>query len=263
MSPAQRRSTSPDDIPGRSSIDAREVEKFAALAGEWWNPDGKFAPLHKLNPPRLAFIRNTALRHFDRDAKSLAPFSGLTLLDVGCGGGLVTEAMARMGFEVLGVDAAEENIAAAAAHARDMTAPPAYRSAAAEDLLPEGAMFDVVLALEILEHVADRGEFLTTCAQLIKPGGLIVLATLNRTLKSRALAKFGAEYILRWLPAGTHDWNKFVAPEELASELRGLGLAVLDTRGITFDPLGWSWQLSADTGINYMLAASNGTPAPA
>jgi 2-polyprenyl-6-hydroxyphenyl methylase/3-demethylubiquinone-9 3-methyltransferase len=256
MAPAQRRSKLRDSAPARSSVDAREVEKFAALAGEWWDPGGKFAPLHRLNPVRLAFIRNTALRHFDRDAKALAPFSGLTLLDVGCGGGLVTEAMARQGFDVLGIDAAEENVAAAAAHAREMATPPRYHCAAAEDLVPEQANFDVLLALEILEHVVDRAEFLATCAQLLKPGGLIVLATLNRTLKSLALAKVGAEYILRWLPAGTHDWNNFVSPETLSSELRELGLTIVETRGITFDPLGWTWRLSSDTGINYMIAAA-------
>jgi 2-polyprenyl-6-hydroxyphenyl methylase / 3-demethylubiquinone-9 3-methyltransferase len=255
MPPTQRRSKLRDSAATRSSVDTREVEKFAALAGEWWDPDGKFAPLHRLNPARLAFIRNTALRHFGRDAKALAPFSGTTLLDVGCGGGLVAEAMARLGFDVLGIDAAGENVAAAAAHACAMAAPPTYRCAAAEDLVPEQASFDVVLALEILEHVVDRVEFLETCVQLLKPHGLIILATLNRTLKSLALAKIGAEYILRWLPPGTHDWNKFVSPETLSSELRDLGLATVETRGISFDPLAWSWQLSGDTSINYMIAA--------
>jgi 2-polyprenyl-6-hydroxyphenyl methylase/3-demethylubiquinone-9 3-methyltransferase len=256
MAPTQRRSNLRDSGHIRSSVDAREVEKFAALAGEWWDPDGKFAPLHRLNPVRLAFIRNTALRHFGRDANPLAPFRGLSLLDVGCGGGLVAEAMSRQGFEVLGIDAAEENVAAATAHAREMATPPRYRSAAAEELVPEGASFDVVLALELVEHVVNRAEFLETCAQLLKPRGLIILATLNRTLKSLALAKIGAEYILRWLPPGTHDWNKFVSPEVLSSELHELGLASVETRGISFDPLGWTWQLSVDTSINYMIAAS-------
>ncbi|HEY3638705.1 MAG TPA: bifunctional 2-polyprenyl-6-hydroxyphenol methylase/3-demethylubiquinol 3-O-methyltransferase UbiG [Rhizomicrobium sp.] len=255
MAPTQRRSQTDDSAPPRSSIDAREVEKFAALAGEWWDPDGKFAPLHRLNPVRLAFIRDVASRHFARDTKAIAPFSGLTLIDIGCGGGLVTEAMSRQGFDVLGIDAAEENIAAASAHAREMAAPPTYRCAPAEEFIPQQRSFDLVLALEILEHVADRGDFLETCSQLIKPGGLIILATLNRTLKSLALAKFGAEYILRWLPPETHDWNKFVSPEQLTSELQGLGLTNFETRGIVFDPLAWSWQLSGDTGINYMIAA--------
>jgi 2-polyprenyl-6-hydroxyphenyl methylase/3-demethylubiquinone-9 3-methyltransferase len=256
MAPAQRRSKLRDPAPTRSSVDAREVEKFAALAGEWWTPDGKFAPLHRLNPVRLAFIRNVALRHFHCDAKPLAPFTGLSLLDVGCGGGLVAEAMSRQGFDVLGIDAAEENVAAATAHAREMAAPPSYRCAAAEELVPETAIFDVVLALELVEHVVNRTEFLETCVQLLKPQGLIILATLNRTLKSLALAKVGAEYILRWIPRGTHDWSKFVSPETLSSELRDLGLATVETRGISFDPLSWSWQLSADTGINYMIAAA-------
>ncbi len=256
MAPAQRRKNLQNSAAARPSVDEREVEKFAALADEWWNPDGKFAPLHKLNPSRLAFIRSAALRHFARDEKALTPFSGLSLLDVGCGGGLVAEAMARQGFDVLGIDAAEENVAAAAAHARAMAAPPSYRSAAAEELVPEQASFDVVLALEIVEHVVDRTAFLDTCTQLLNPHGLIVLATLNRTLKSLALAKIGAEYLLRWLPRGTHDWNKFVSPEALSSELCDLGLVAVETRGISFDPLAWTWRLSSDTGINYMIAAA-------
>jgi 2-polyprenyl-6-hydroxyphenyl methylase/3-demethylubiquinone-9 3-methyltransferase len=257
MAPTQRRSKPRDSASIRSSVDAREVEKFAALAGEWWDPNGKFAPLHKLNPPRLAFIRNTALRHFDRDAHAIAPFSGLTLLDIGCGGGLVAEAMSRQGFDVLGIDAAQENVAAAASHACAMALPPNYRSATAEELVPEQARFDAVLALEILEHVVDRMEFLETCVQLLKPHGLIILATLNRTLKSLALAKIGAEYILRWLPPGTHDWNKFVSPETLSSELCDLGLAVIESRGMVFDPLAWGWHLSGDTSVNYMIAAAH------
>jgi 2-polyprenyl-6-hydroxyphenyl methylase/3-demethylubiquinone-9 3-methyltransferase len=255
MVPAQRRSKLRDSAPLRSSVDAREVEKFTALAGEWWDPDGKFAPLHRLNPARLAFIRNMALRHFECDATSLAPFSGLKLLDIGCGGGLVAEAMARQGFEVLGIDAAQENVAVATTHAREMAAPPSYRCAAAEELVLEQEHFDVVLALEILEHVVDRLEFLQSCAQLLKPQGLLILATLNRTLKSLALGKIGAEYVLRWLPPGTHDWSKFVSPDVLASELHELGLASVETRGISFDLIGWNWQLSADTSINYMIAA--------
>jgi 2-polyprenyl-6-hydroxyphenyl methylase/3-demethylubiquinone-9 3-methyltransferase len=256
MAPAQRRSKSLR-AASNPSIDEREVAKFAALAGEWWDPNGKFAPLHRLNPVRLAFIRDAALRHFVRDRKALAPFSGLSLLDVGCGGGLVAEAMSRQGFDVVGIDAAAENVAVAASHACEMAAAPSYRCAPAEELVPERLRFDVVLALEILEHVADRGDFLKTCSNLLKPGGLIVLATLNRTLKSLVLAKYGAEYVLRWLPPDTHDWNKFVSPATLSGELVALGLAVAEIRGVIFDPLGWNWRLSPDTGVNYMIAATS------
>ena len=255
MAPAQR-SPKPQRAASTPSVDQREVEKFAALAGEWWDPEGKFAPLHKLNPVRLAFIRDAALRHFMRDRTALAPFSGLSLLDVGCGGGLVAEPISRQGFDVLGIDAAEENVAVAAAHACEMAAPPSYRWAPAEELVAERHSFDVVLALEILEHVADRGDFLKTCSHLLKPGGLIVLATLNRTFKSLALAKFGAEYVLRWLPPDTHDWNKFVSPAVLSAELGDLGIVVTELRGITFDLLAWKWRLSADTGVNYIIAAT-------
>jgi 2-polyprenyl-6-hydroxyphenyl methylase/3-demethylubiquinone-9 3-methyltransferase len=255
MARAQRRSRK-EAPASRSSVDVREVEKFSALAGAWWDPGGSFAPLHKLNPLRLAFVRRLSARHFGRDALILRPFGGLSLVDVGCGGGLFAEPLARQGFDVLGIDASGENIAAASAHARETKASLAYRFARAEDLAQERQSFDAVVAMEILEHVTDRDDFLETCAGLVKPGGLLVLATINRTFKSLALAKFGAEYVLRWLPPGTHDWNRFATPQELSKTIESAGLSVLEIQGVSFDPLSWRWRLSSDTDVNYMLAAA-------
>jgi 2-polyprenyl-6-hydroxyphenyl methylase / 3-demethylubiquinone-9 3-methyltransferase len=261
MARAQRRSRKVAPVP-RSSVDVREVEKFSALAGEWWDPDGSFAALHRLNPLRLAFVRRVSVRHFGRDELKLRPFAGLSLVDVGCGGGLLAEPLARQGFDVLGIDASRENIAAASTHARATKPAPAYRFARAEDLAQERLSFDAAVAMEILEHVADRDDFLQTCASLVKPGGLLVLATINRTFKSLALAKFGAEYVLRWIPPGTHDWNRFVTPQELSKSIQKAGLCVLDTQGVSFDPFGWCWRLSSDTEVNYMLAASKPIATP-
>jgi 2-polyprenyl-6-hydroxyphenyl methylase/3-demethylubiquinone-9 3-methyltransferase len=238
-----------------SSIDAREVAQFAALARQWWDPKGPFAQLHRLNPRRLAFIRNTAALHFERDANALSSFEGLSLLDVGCGGGLLAEPLARQGFSVLGVDAAEESIAAALAHAADTQPRPAYRCTTAEALQAKGAVFDIVTAMEIVEHVADRGDFLRSCAALVKPGGLLFVATIARTLKALALAKFGAEYVLGWVTPGTHDWRKFVSAGELSREIEDCGFDILSIQGVSFDPLAWDWRLSSDTDVNYMLAA--------
>jgi 2-polyprenyl-6-hydroxyphenyl methylase/3-demethylubiquinone-9 3-methyltransferase len=218
-----------------ASVDDAEMAKFARMAAEWWDPNGKFAPLHKFNPVRLQFIRNLGVERFRRDARALKPFEGLTLLDIGCGGGLLSEPMARLGFEVLGADPLEKNVKTAAAHAGDR--------------------FDVVLNMEVVEHVTDLGDFLRTCGKLIKPGGCMVVATLNRTLKSLALAKIGAEYVLRWLPPGTHDWNRFVTPSELQHHLEMAGLGVTRTLGVEFDPLRWEWRLSSDTDVNYMVVA--------
>ena len=240
---------------GISSVDPSEVEKFARLAGEWWDPNGKFRPLHVFNPVRLKFIRDLAVEHFARDPRSLQPFGGLTLLDIGCGGGLLSEPMARMGFTVLGADASNRNIAAAAAHAAGANLTLDYRAVTAEALAAEGAVFDVVLNMEVIEHVADLEGFLQSCAKLLKPGGMMLVATLNRTLKSFAMAKIGAEYVLRWLPAGTHDWNRFVRPADLRQLLEGAGLAVTRVQGVMFDPLRWDWRLGADIAVNYMMVA--------
>jgi len=237
------------------SVDPSEVEKFSRMAAEWWDPTGKFAPLHKFNPVRLKFIRETVTAHVRRDAKSLRPFERLSLLDIGCGGGLLSEPMSKMGFKVTGVDPSEKNIGTARAHAAQSGAVVEYRVADAETLAQEGQSFDVVLNMEVVEHVADLRGYLESTAALVKPGGLMFVATLNRTLKALALAKVAAEYILRWLPPGTHDWDKFVAPAELRAMLEDSGLKILKTQGIAFDPLGWDWRLSNDTDVNYMVVA--------
>ncbi|MGA7712803.1 MAG: bifunctional 2-polyprenyl-6-hydroxyphenol methylase/3-demethylubiquinol 3-O-methyltransferase UbiG [Rhizomicrobium sp.] len=235
------------------SIDPAEVAKFTAIAAEWWDPTGKFAPLHKFNPIRLGFIRETAAKHFGR--QGLKPFQGLSLLDIGCGGGLLCEPMARLGFEVLGADASEKNIKTAATHAAASGLAVDYRATSAESLAEEGRAFDVVLNMEVVEHVADLRFYLGACGRLTKPGGLMFVATLNKTLKSLALAKIGAEYVLRWLPRGTHDWSRFVEPRRLHELLEDAGLHVLKTQGVSFDPLAWQWKLSGDTDVNYMVVA--------
>jgi len=235
------------------SIDPAEVAKFSALAAEWWDPAGKFAPLHKFNPVRLGFIRDTASAHFGR--QGLKPFQGLTLLDIGCGGGLLSEPMCRLGFAVLGADASEKNVKTAAAHAFATGIEIDYRVATAESLAAEGRAFDVVLNMEVIEHVADLPGYLRACTRLVKPGGLTFVASLNKTLKSLALAKIAAEYVLRWLPPGTHDWNRFVEPRRLHAMLEEAGLKILKTQGVVFDPLAWNWRLSSDTGVNYMVVA--------
>ncbi|HWA30211.1 MAG TPA: bifunctional 2-polyprenyl-6-hydroxyphenol methylase/3-demethylubiquinol 3-O-methyltransferase UbiG [Rhizomicrobium sp.] len=239
----------------RTSVNPEEVEKFSRMAAEWWDPAGKFAPLHKFNPVRLKFIRETVAAHFGREGKSLRPFENLTLLDIGCGGGLLSEPMAKIGFTVTGVDPSEKNIGTAKAHAAQSGVAVNYRASDAETLAAEGAAFDVVLNMEVVEHVADLNAYLKTCAGLVKPGGIMFVATLNRTLKALALAKVAAEYILRWLPPGTHDWDKFVAPDELRAMLEEAGLKILKTQGVSFDPLGWDWRLSGDADVNYMVVA--------
>ncbi len=244
------------DVTGPASVDPAEIAKFSAMAAEWWDPAGKFAPLHKFNPVRLGFIREAAAAHFRRDPKSLRPFEGLTLLDIGCGGGLLAEPMARLGFSVTGADASERNVGTAKAHAAESGLPIAYRATTAETLSAEGQSFDAILNMEVVEHVADLPGFLAACAAMLKPGGLMFVATLNKTLKSLALAKIGAEYVLGWLPRGTHDWSRFIPPDTLQSLLEQSHLNILKRQGVSFDPIGWNWRLSTDMDVNYMLVAA-------
>jgi len=239
-----------------ASVDHAEVAKFSALAAEWWDPNGKFRPLHLFNPVRLGFIRTICAERFGRSATSLRPFDGLSLVDIGCGGGLLAEPLARQGFRVLGIDASEKNIAVARTHAELSSIDNlAYRATSAEELAASGEKFDVVLNMEVVEHVADLEGFLRSCGALLRPGGIMFVATLNRTLKSLALAKIGAEYVLGWLPPGTHDWNRFVRPEELIGQLEAGGLKMEKLQGVAFDPLRWDWKLSSDTGVNYIVVA--------
>ena len=241
----------------RSSIDPAEVERFSRIAAEWWDPKGKFAPLHRFNPVRLGFIRDQALYRFGRDPAARRPFEGLRLLDIGCGGGLLCEPMTRLGFQVVGVDASQRNIGTASAHAAEQGLAIDYRASTAEDLVAAGEpAFDLILNMEVIEHVADPGEFLRSCAQLLAPGGLMIVATLNRTLKAFALAKVGAEYVLRWLPAGTHDWSKFLKPEEIRGFLAGEPLAVDGPFGVVYEPISGRWSLSHDCDVNYMMTAA-------
>jgi len=239
----------------QASVDPTEVAKFSAIAAEWWDPSGKFAPLHKFNPVRLNFIRTEAAAHFGSNAKSLRPFEGLSLLDIGCGGGLLSEPMARLGFAVTGADASERNIGTAKAHAAQSGLEIDYRAVTAETLVAEGRSFDVVLNMEVVEHVADVAAYLEACSRLVKPGGITFVATMNKTFKSFALAKIGAEYVLGWLPRGTHDWNRFMAPGELYGKLEESGLTVMKTQGVSFNPLSWDWKLSSDVDVNYMVIA--------
>jgi 2-polyprenyl-6-hydroxyphenyl methylase / 3-demethylubiquinone-9 3-methyltransferase len=238
-----------------TSVDAAEVERFSRHAADWWNPRGPMAALHKFNPVRLAYIRDQAAACFGRDIKKLDCLKGLRMLDIGCGGGILSEPLARLGASMVGADPSEDNIAAAQAHAAEVGVEVEYRATTAEDLAVASERFDVVLAMEVVEHVANVGAFVGSCATMIKPGGLMIVATLNRTLKSFALAIVGAEYVLRWLPRGTHQWDKFVKPEELESAIERNGLQVIGERGVIYNPLADRWQLSSDMDVNYMLVA--------
>jgi 2-polyprenyl-6-hydroxyphenyl methylase/3-demethylubiquinone-9 3-methyltransferase len=237
-----------------ASVDPEEVARFSAIAADWWNPNGKFAPLHRLNPARLAFIREQALARFGRDPTARAPFEGLTLLDIGCGGGLLTEPMSRLGFRVVGVDASERNVGVARSHAAAGGLAIDYRCSTAEALLSEGeGRFDLVLNMEVIEHVADPGAFLRDTAALIAPGGMMVVATLNRTLKSLALAKVAAEHLLHWVPVGTHDWRRFVTPDEIRGFLAAEPFDLEGPFGLAFSPLTGRWRSSADAAVNYFM----------
>ena len=237
------------------SLDPAEVEKFSKIAAEWWNPKGKFAVLHVFNPVRLAYIKEQVTARFARDPYDRRPFQGLKFLDIGCGGGLLTEPMARLGAEITGVDPSEKNIATASVHAEEQELAIDYRATTAEALAERGESFDVILNMEVIEHVADPSAFVQTCARLLKPNGLIFIATLNRTLKSFGLAIVGAEYVLGWLPRGTHQWEKFITPVELDNWLTHNGLKQLDRTGVTYNPFSGEWRRARDMDVNYMLVA--------
>jgi 2-polyprenyl-6-hydroxyphenyl methylase/3-demethylubiquinone-9 3-methyltransferase len=240
----------------QTTVDPAEVAKFEAMAAEWWNPNGKFKPLHMLNPCRLDYITRQIAAEFDRDLTGAVPFAGLRLLDIGCGGGLLSEPMARLGATVVGADAAPRNIPVAQVHAAQSGLTIDYRHTTAEDMAAAGEQFDVVLNMEVVEHVADPLAYLTACQQLLKPGGLMICSTLNRNPKSFAMAIVGAEWVMGWLPKGTHDWRKFITPDELSDLIRRAGLDPVDAKGMVFNPLGWSWSLSArDLSCNYVTAS--------
>ncbi len=240
-----------------SSIDPEEVARFEAMAAEWWDPKGKFKPLHMLNPCRLDYITTQIAAQFGRDLRHPSPFNGLRLLDIGCGGGLLCEPMTRLGAEVIGADAAAGTLSVARLHAEQSGLEIDYRHCAAEDLAAAGESFDIVLAMEIVEHVAVPQDFVTTCAALLKPGGLMICSTLNRTIRSYVMAIVGAERVMRWLPVGTHAWSRFITPDALYDLARNAGLDPIDRRGMVFNPLGWNWSLSdRDLSVNYAIAAA-------
>lgn len=240
---------------GGGTVDQAEIERFARLAAQWWDSGGKFRPLHKFNPVRLAYIRDKLCQAFDRDPKSAKPLRGLHIVDIGCGGGLLAEPLARLGADVLGIDAAAANVEVARLHAAQSGLRVEYRAETAEALAAKGEKFDAVLNMEVVEHVANVPLFMESAAALARPGGLMFVATLNRTLKAWALAIIGAEYVLRWLPKGTHSYEKFLRPQELTPLLAKSGLTLLDEIGVTYNPLKDSWNLSPDKSVNYMLLA--------
>lgn len=239
-----------------TTIDPAEVAKFEAMAAEWWDPNGKFKPLHLMNPCRLDYITTQISAEFDRNLAGTAPFAGLRILDIGCGGGLLSEPMARLGATVVGADAAPRNIPVAQVHAEQSGLRIDYRHTTAEDLAAAGEQFDVVLNMEVVEHVADPLAYLTACQQLLKPGGLMICSTLNRNPKSFVMAIIGAEWVMRWLPKGTHDWAKFITPDELYALIRQAGLDPVDKKGMVFNPVSWRWGLSdRDLSVNYVTAS--------
>ena len=239
----------------QTTINDAEIAKFTAMAEEWWDPKGKFKPLHKFNPVRLSYIRDNLVQHFGRDATGMRPLEGLKIVDIGCGGGLLCEPLTRLGATVTGVDAAERNIAIAKIHAEQSGLDIDYRATTSEALVAAGEKFDVVLNMEVVEHVDNVPLYMKSCADLVKPGGLMFTATLNRTARAYALAILGAEYVLRWLPRGTHDWKKFLTPDEIRSLLTRNGLKVTDGKGVTFNPIADEWRLSSDMAVNYMVLA--------
>jgi 2-polyprenyl-6-hydroxyphenyl methylase / 3-demethylubiquinone-9 3-methyltransferase len=238
-----------------STVDKNEIEHFSRLAGEWWDPTGKFKPLHAINPLRIGLVRDLACQHFGKDAHAPTPLNGLRLVDIGCGGGLIAEPMCRLGADVVAIDASEKNIKTASVHAQQNGLSIDYRHSTAEALAESGELFDIVLALEIVEHVADVELFLETISALAKPGGMVFCSTINRTVKSYALAIIGAEYVLRWVPIGTHQWKKFLRPSELCRPFRQHGIDITDMRGMVMNPLNGTWHWDdKDLAVNYMVS---------
>jgi len=243
-------------VTATTTVDPSEIAKFEAMAAEWWDPNGKFKPLHMMTPVRLDYITTQIAEEYDRDLAHALPFTGLRILDIGCGGGLLCEPMARLGATVVGVDAGGSNIPVARAHAQQSGLDIDYRHTTAEAMGDAGELFDVILNMEVVEHVADPLAYLTACQRLLKPGGLHLCSTINRNAKSFAAAIVGAEFIMRWLPKGTHDWAKFITPEELYALLRQVGLDPVDRKGFQFNPVSWRWSLSdRDLSVNYVTAA--------
>lgn len=238
-----------------NTLDPDEIERFSQIADEWWDPRGKFRPLHQLNPVRVAFIKDEICRHFQKDPHAPDPLSGLKILDIGCGGGLLCEPMARLGADITGVDPAHRTIKAARSHAESMGLQIDYRASRAEDLLAAEEMFDIVINMEVIEHVPDVPAFLNICSELVRPGGLMLASTLNRTLKSYGLAIVGAEYIMRWLPIGTHQWQRFVSPDELKKAMLDAKLTDVEMTGMSYNPLTGRWSLGSDLDVNYLASA--------
>lgn len=241
----------------QSTVDPSEIAKFEAMAAEWWDINGKFKPLHMLNPCRLDYITTQIAGEYDRDLTQPNAFKGLRILDIGCGGGLLCEPMARLGADVVGADAAERNIPVAKLHAQQSELEIDYRHTTAEDMAAHGDQFDVVLNMEVVEHVAEPLTYLTACQRLLKPGGLHICSTINRNPKSYVMAIFGAEYVMRWLPKGTHEWSKFITPDELFDLMTQAGLSPVDRKGFVFNPISWSWAISdRDLSVNYVTAST-------
>lgn len=242
-------------MPAKTTINQAEVDKFSAMAAEWWDPSGKFRPLHKFNPVRLTYIKEKVCEHFSRESIERHPFKGLRFLDIGCGGGLLAEPMARLGAKMIGADASDVNIEIAKIHAEQSGVDIDYRATTAEALQENGEQFDVVLNMEVVEHVSDVPLFMTACAQMVKPGGLMFVATINRTQKANMLAIFMAENVLRWLPKGTHQFENLVKPEELAAPINAEGMEIIDQTGVFYNPLLDKWNMSRDMDVNYMILA--------
>ena len=239
-----------------TTIDDAEVARFSAIAAEWWSPTGKFRPLHKFNPVRLAYIKEQVCQHFNIDPSKPKPFKGLRILDIGCGGGLLCEPMARLGAEIVGADASEVNIEVAKIHAQQTGVTVDYRATTSEALAADGEQFDIILNMEVVEHVADVDLFMASCCEMVKPGGLMFMATIDRTAKARMLAIFMAEKVLRWLPVGTHEFEKLVKPEELEEAFAKGGMSLLDESGVTYNPVLDRWSKSKDMDVNYMMLAT-------